>query len=184
MTSPEWETPVTSSENEPLIDLSRFEIFERQRTDRHEFPSEAPAPVVPDSPDVLGRAMAEPMLDAHLATIDDLGHTVAVDAEGEPVECVDECPACAADGIREALERLAVVGQGVTANRWGVYSYDDGRWYPSDPPTRRAAERSRELLRADGEACDVYPERVGQAMQNAVAHARHRAAVRPTRRGR
>lgn len=42
-------------------------------------------------------------IDADLDVISEGGHTVIFDADGEPDECVDDCPACAVERIRSNL---------------------------------------------------------------------------------
>src|SRR5690606_38070618 len=73
--------------------------------------ADRPVPVVPDDAGLLAD-LVQAEADLDLIDPGEHGYTVALDADGQPDECVDDCPACAAERIRAVL---AVVGQGVTA---------------------------------------------------------------------
>jgi hypothetical protein len=51
----------------------------------------------------LARDLWDADVDACLTDIEEAGHTVEHDEDGQPVECVDACPACAAGRLRGLL---------------------------------------------------------------------------------
>ena len=111
--------------------------------------ADRPVPVVPDDAGLLAD-LVQAEADLDLIDPGEHGHTVALDADGQPDECVDDCPACAAERIRAVL---AVVGQGVTAAEVRerlADAWDEGHhqgkhyWMLGRPNPYRAVVRSGE----------------------------------------
>lgn len=111
-----------------------------------------------------------------LVILDGVVHELAADDTVATGRCV--CRACGwvddgtLAGVTYRFQRAHLESSPTVHVVWGVYSYDDGTWYKSEPPGYASALANWEKLRKTGENCEVFDERLGRKMERVYAAAR------------